>query len=411
MGSLPSDLGGVVSGLSIALVSPYDFSCPGGVTEHVTQLDRALRAIGHRTTIIAPASRTGRVRQPANLQPIGRVVSVPINGSIARVALSPGLSRQVKRILRQQEFDVLHLHEPFVPLLPVLALHHSNVANVATFHAYSGNEIGYRCGRILLRRFFSRLHARIAVSQSARDFVGRYFPSDFTVIPNGVDVERFRRALPFTDFQDGKFNVLFVGRLEQRKGFRVLLEAFARLWRERRTVRLIVVGAYSTSQRDHYQRLLGAAGIGDVVFVGYASPERLPRFFRSADVVCAPSLGGESFGIVLVEAMAAGRPLVASDIPGYREVAGDGSVGLLVPPGDAGALHAALSRLLDERNLADELGRRGEERSAEFAWPTVTRHILDLYERAVTGIRHDRNQAPVTAICRDAGDGTGDNRY
>jgi len=372
-----------VTGLKIALVSPYDFNCPGGVTEHVTQLDRALRAIGHSTTIIAPTSRRGRAGQPSNLLPIGRVVSVPVNGSVARIALSPGMSRQVKSVLRRNHFDVLHLHEPFVPMLPTVALHHSHTANVATFHAYSGNELGYRWGRYLLERLFGRLHGRIAVSRSARDFVGRHFRGEFTILPNGVDVARFRNAAPFSDFQDGKFNILFVGRLEQRKGFRVLLEAFARLSRERCTVRLIVVGAYSPAQRERYQRLLRAVAIDNVVFVGYASPERLPRFFQSADVVCVPSLGGESFGIVLVEAMAAGRALIASDIPAYREVLAESAAGVLVPPGDAQALSNALSQVAAQPGLAAELGSHGLERAQDFAWPAIARAILDVYERAI----------------------------
>ena len=389
-----------MTGLKIALISPYDFSCPGGVTEHVTQLDRALRARGHSTTIIAPTSRQGRLAQPSNLLPIGQVVSVPVNGSVARIALSPGLSRQVKAILRQNHFDVLHLHEPFVPLLPTVALHHSHSANVATFHAYSGNELGYRWGRYLLDRLFRRLHARIAVSRSARDFVGRHFRAEFTILPNGVDVGRFRNAVPFSDFQDGRFNILFVGRLEQRKGFRVLLEAFARLSRDGRAARLIVVGGYSTSQRERYQRLLRAAAIDNVVFAGYASPERLPRFFQSADVVCVPSLGGESFGIVLVEAMAAGRALVASDIPAYQEVLADSAAGVLVPRGDPDALYRALSRLTKQPALAVELGRHGVERSQDFAWSAIVESILDIYEKAVIG--YSGVEAPALATISGA---------
>lgn len=377
-------------GLRIALVSPYDFAYPGGVGEHVCQLDRALRALGHETTVIAPSSDGPSPRRVANLVVAGRVIRVPANGSVARITLSLGLSGTIKRILNESRFDVVHLHEPFIPLLPLLVLRHSHTANVATFHAFSGNELGYRHGRFLLGRYFSRLHARIAVSETARSFVARHFPAEYDVIPNGVDVERFQVSPPMADLVDGIPNILFVGRLDDRKGFRCLLHAFAILRRRGVVARLLVVGAYSSVQRRRYEEIIARSSIPDVVFVGYAPPDELPRYYRSASVLCAPSLGGESFGVILAEAMAAGTPIVASGIAGYRDVVADGGEGLLVPPGDVPALSDALGRIVADVDLGRDLGRRGQIKAPRFAWPTVVNQVLATYYAAITHVQEDK---------------------
>ncbi|MGH2461400.1 MAG: glycosyltransferase family 4 protein, partial [Chloroflexota bacterium] len=387
-----------MTGLRVALVSPYDFAYPGGVGEHVCQLDRALRALGHETTVIAPSSDGPSPRRVANLVVAGRVVRVPANGSVARITLSLGLSAAIKRILNQSGFDVIHLHEPFIPLLPLLVLRHSHTANVGTFHAFSGNELGYRHGRFLLRRYFSRLDARIAVSETARSFVARHFPADYAVIPNGVDLERFRGSAPLADLVDGIPNILFVGRLDDRKGFRGLLQAFALLRRRGVVARLLVVGAYSPVQRRHYEEVVARSNIPDVVFVGYAAPDQLPRYYRSASVLCAPSLGGESFGVVLAEAMAAGTPIVASGIAGYRDVVADGDEGLLVPPGDVAALADALGRVVGDVELGRDLGRRGQIKAPRFAWSTVVNQVLASYYGAMTHIQENNEPRRSTRV-------------
>jgi phosphatidylinositol alpha-mannosyltransferase len=368
--------------MKIVLVSPYDFAVPGGVTEHVTQLDGCLRRLGHETTILAPASRQSEFRPPPHFQAIGRVVCVPTNGSVARITLSLGMSRTVHQILGQIAPDVVHVHEPFMPLLPLVALRHSRATNVATFHAYSGNQLGYRHGRLLLHRFFTKLNVRIAVSQTARTFVERHFPAPFEVIPNGVDLARFDHATARPELLDGVPNILFVGRLDERKGFAHLVRAFARVRQRGTPARLVVVGAFTPGQAARYRRLVTTSGVPDVIFVGRVTGEELTRYYRSSDLVCVPSVGGESFGIVLLEAMAAGRPLIASDIPGYRELIDDGVQGLLVPPGDAEALAVALGRLLADRALRDHLGTAGRAKAERFAWPRVAAQIVRCYNRA-----------------------------
>lgn len=389
---------GRVSGLSIALVLPYDVAFPGGVTEHVVQLERALRQHGHRTTVIAPVSARPGFCPPPNLVPVGGVVRVPTNGSVARITLSLGLSGTVARVLRAGRFDVVHLHEPFMPLLPFWVLRHSAATNVATFHAFAGNGLGYRHARPLLRRFFARLHGRIAVSESARSYVAQHFPAAYRVIPNGVDLERFESAAPVAGVGDGPPTVLFVGRLDERKGIRVLLRAFARLQRTGIAARLIVVGAYEAAERRRFERLAATLAVSNVVFAGWASPEELPRYYRTADVVCAPSTGGESFGIVLLEAMAAGKPIVASGIPGYREVLDHGVQGWLVPPADAEALADALQGLLVDPDLRLALGRRGQEKAARYAWPLVAERIESCYDEAMRAM-----QQPAARVSPEGG--------
>lgn len=378
--------------MNIVLVSPYDFATPGGVTEHVTQLDRALRFAGHSTTIIAPRSIRPGFTPPDHLISAGQVISVPTNGSVARISLSLGLGGVVKRVLADIQPDIVHVHEPFMPLLPFFVLRQSFATNVATFHAYSGNELGYHYGRGLIEHYFSRIDGRIAVSPAARSFISRHFPGNYTVIPNGVDVERFQNAEPFSELRDGYLNLLFVGRLDERKGFNILLRAFAQLRRRRSAIRLIVVGAYDAGQAARHKARLAGAGVPDVLFVGYATPRELARYYASCDIVCAPSLGGESFGIVLLEGMAAGKPIVASRIPGYRDVVDDGVDGLLVQPGDVHALDVALDAMIGDREWREALGRRGRSKAWEYSWDLIADRVAGYYEDTLGHRRLVRNQ-------------------
>lgn len=377
--------------MKIALVSPYDYPYPGGVTNHISHLDEEFTRLGHAVTILAPSSLDEEALRAHRVVKLGSVLPVPANGSEARITLSLRLSGKVKRLLDAERFDVIHLHEPLMPALPITVLRHSQTVNVGTFHSSWDGRVARLYGNPLLRRFDRRLHARIAVSPRARDFVAQHFPGRYELIPNGIDPEKFGAAArPFEHLRDGKVNILFVGRLEQRKGFGYLLRAFARVKPERAGLRLVVVGAYGESARRRYESIARSRGLADVVFVGPVSSGDLPRYYRSCDVFCAPSTGGESQGIVLLEAMASGKPIVASDIAGYRGVMRHGVEGIFVPPKDPEALAAALLRLIDEPDLRERLGAAGVERARDFAWDKVARRVIELYETTASAFRPRR---------------------
>ena len=375
--------------MKIGFVAPYDWAVPGGVKHHIEALDQEFRAGGHEVKIIAASARGKRAQEerPANLIEIeGPVVPLPTSGSEARVVLSSRPSHRVKAILSQEHFDIIHLHEPLMPVICPLALYHSKVHPqtlvLGTFHAYREKNAGYKYGGRIFRRWLGRLDGRIVVSEAAKGYITRYFPGDYRVISNGVDLSRFGDSslAPVPEFADGRPNILFVGRLEKRKGFIHLLRAFAGVQAKMPEARLIVAGAFNDKQVEPFAREVEANGLQEVRFVSWPSNDMLARFYRTADVVCAPSTGFESFGLVLVEAMAAGRPVVTSDIPGYREVVRNEVEGLLVPPGDEDGLASALLRVLADKELQERMGQSGRKRAASFAWNRVAAEVLAYYD-------------------------------
>jgi len=364
--------------MKIALVSPYDYPYPGGVTEHIYHLSQEFTRRGHTVKIIAPSS-TDQDQLDENVYRIGGIVPVPVSGSIARITLSPRAYRWIKQILQKEQFDIIHLHEPLMPVICLVTLRHSKSVNIGTFHAYRESNFAYLAGKPVLKIFINKLHGRIAVSQPARDLVARYFPGEYKIIPNGIDAETFggEHVQPLPEYSDGKTNVLFVGRLEKRKGLRYLLAAWPAITSQYPDTRLIVVG-----EGDLRQELAAFAEerrLRNVVFVGYVPNNQLPRYYRTAHIFCAPSTGFESQGIVLLEAMAAGRPIVASDIAGYRTVITNGQEGLLVPPADEAALAAAITRLLSDEELRQRLGQAGRVTAQRYSWDRVASQVLNYY--------------------------------
>jgi phosphatidylinositol alpha-mannosyltransferase len=368
--------------MKICLVSPYDFVHPGGVTEHVRHLSQKLRERGHDVMVLAPSSRVGDDHGIPGYVRIGRSVAVRSNGSVARIGLSFHLVRRIRALLNETPFDVVHYHEPLVPALPITVLRFHHGANVGTFHAMARRNLGYYYGRPFLKRYFNRLHGLIAVSAPARDFVARYFEGDYRIVPNGIDSVRFHPDLVPVDSarSDGWLTILFVGRLESRKGFPTLLEAYGALRRDRSNVRLVVVG--DGPMRWGYERQAEAMGIPDVEFCGHVSAELIPRYYASADVFCAPATGGESFGIVLLEAMASGVPVVASSIPGFSQVVTPGQDGLLAPPKQPHAWTEALHNLLDDAQLRRTMGQNGVRNAQRYDWGRVVDTVLDVYGEA-----------------------------
>ena len=380
--------------MRILQVSPYDFPYPGGVTEHVMALDREFRAMGHEVAIMAPSSVEDPENALPNFFPVGRrIVQLPINQSTARLTLSPTLLPQVRRVLDEHEFDVIHLQEPLVPALPLTVLRHSRVLNVGTFHAARKSAFVYHTTRPLIRRLQSKIDGKIAVSQAARELVYRSYKGEYRIIPNGIDVDFYGQdAEPFPQLSDGMLNVLFVGRLDKRKGLAVLLRAMELVQQLQPRTRLVLVGAFSPGQQRAYQRQVDHLGLQNVVFAGYVSQDDKLRYLRSAHIFCSPALGGESQGVVLLEAMAASLPIVASDIPGYRALLLDGEGALLVPPKDHIALARTLIRLIRNESKRSQLASFGRQRSQAFAWPKIASRVLAYYEELLnereTGGQH-----------------------
>jgi len=372
--------------MKIALVSPYDFAYPGGVANHISSLEHYFTRMGHEVRIIAPASSTVSTFGDRFI-PVGTPRPVPSSGSIARITISPWLSSRIKAVLDEEKFDIIHLHEPLLPMLCTTVLRLSHTANVGTFHASGARpwyEFGTPLGKLFLKKWFRKLDGKIAVSKPAMEYISKYFPGYYNIIPNGVDVNHFSpNVSPIDDFGDGKLNILFVGRLEKRKGADYLLDAYKRVKGEIPNSRLIIVGP-GTRLRKKYERQVTQNGLDDVVFAGYVSYDELPRYYKTADIVCSPATGRESFGIVLLEAMAVGKPVVASNIEGYASVVTHGVDGLLVPPKDGEMLAQALISLVTDKSLRQQMGAKGRLKASDYSWEHVAQKILDYYVRVLS---------------------------
>ena len=353
--------------MNIGMVSPYSWDFPGGVNKHVEQLSGRLRRRGHRVTVVAPGGSDGEGFRSA-----GGSFAVSANRSVANICFGPRVAAKMRRLLREEEFDLLHLHEPLVPSSSMLALIYSRCARLATFHAArEGGSLGYRLARPLLGPLARRIEVRAVVSPAALDLVERYFPGDYRTLPNGVDTDMFRPEGPVLEgLGDGHFDLIFVGRAEPRKGLDVLLEAVPRVREVHPEVRLLVVGAEGEEREG-------------VVRLGRLADDLIPAAYRSAGIMISPALGWESFGIVLVEAMACGLPVVASDIPGYRCVVEDGVQGTLVSPGDPGALAAALLELIEDGGKRKAMAEAAVARAETYSWDRLVVEVEEAYGEAM----------------------------
>jgi phosphatidylinositol alpha-mannosyltransferase len=367
--------------VKILLVCPYDWEAPGGVQVHVRQLAAELRARGHRTAILAPGSRPAG---DAGVRIVGRPVRVPYRGTVAPISFSPGSWRRIRSAMRSFDPDVIHAHEPLTPSTSMLAVLAASVPVVATFHASLDRSRLMELAEPALRQVSGRIDAGIAVSDAAATFLRRVMRVPLEVVPNGVDVGAFAHpGRPVEGLPAGP-KILWVNRLDPQKGFEIMLRAFEQLAGEVGEAHLLVAG-------DGRDRVLLRSLPGDlrsrILRLGTVPHGELPRYHAAADVFVAPATGQESFGIVLVEAMAAGVPVVASDIAGYREVVRDGVDGLLVSPGDPNALAAAIRRVLSEPELATTLRDAGRSRAEAFSWQAVAPRLEAIYDRVLGGTR------------------------
>ncbi|MEE9196888.1 MAG: glycosyltransferase family 4 protein [bacterium] len=381
--------------MKIALVSPYDWAVPGGVNSHLTQLAKQFIRAGHTVRIVAPSSRRGS-HDCDYLTVVGEnTFGFPASGSIANVCLSFNLGPRVKRLLVREGFDLVHLHEPFMPLLPFQFIRYPRAATVATFHATrEGGSRLYAYSRFILKPWWPNIDGRTAVSRVALRMIGRYFPGRYRIIPNGIDYPFFAAEVPpIPHFMDHKRNILFLGRQEKRKGLPYLLEAYAQLKREMPDIRLIVVGP-DGGMRAACLRYVEHHQLQDVHFTGLVPAEELPRYYKTADVFCAPNTGQESFGIVLLEAMAAGTPVVASHIEGFAGLLANGEDGLLAPPRDSQGLCSALKRLLSDDAMREEMGRQASRTAQRYSWDRVSTQVLDYYEETIAAHNQGHGATP-----------------
>ncbi len=362
--------------MKIGIVTPYAYPMPGGVNDHVGSLYRVLSARGHDVRIITSSHGLQKASE-GDIIRVGKGFSVPFNGSMGTITLSPTYLRQVRTILEHERFDVLHYHEPFVPFLSLVTLTLSTSVNIGTFHAFGGLSISYEFGKRMLGHYAAKLHGRIAVSPAARHFISRYFPGEYKIVPNGVEPARYQRAVPIARYRDGVLNILFVGRMEPRKGLIHLLRAFRKLQLEGVHARLLIVGS-GPGDREARRYVL-TRQLENVEFLGRVSESQKAQLFKTADIYVSPATGRESFGIVLLEAMSAGAPIICSDIHGYRGVVRRERDGILVEPGSADALAAAIRRLADDPELRAKLSRAGEERAQLFTWERVGLAVEEYY--------------------------------
>jgi phosphatidylinositol alpha-mannosyltransferase len=369
--------------MRIGLVSPYDFASPGGVNDHVRHLARQLRSLGHETRIFAPSSRSDIDFDTANFYRIGTPIAIPANESVARITLSFHLANRVAAIIEEEAFDVLHFHEPLMPALPMTMLKMSTTANVGTFHAFARSNVGYYYGRPLLQPYLAHLHRAIAVSEPARAFVNRYFPGhQMRVIPNGIDLDVYKPGVPpIRHLRDEKINILFVGRLEKRKGLGDLLRAYRFIQTRVPHTRLIIVG--DGPLRGTIESYIARHRLPNVIMAGYVPDSVKPRYFGSADIFCAPATGAESFGIVLLEALASGLPVVATEVPGYMSVLEPGRDSMTVQPRNWRELGASLVILARDADLRMRLGDYAHEKARRYSWESVTADILHIYHEAL----------------------------
>jgi phosphatidyl-myo-inositol alpha-mannosyltransferase len=361
--------------MRIGMVCPYSFDVPGGVQSHVLQLAEVMQARGHRVSVLAPSSP--HVALPEYVVSAGRAVPIPYNGSVARLQFSPAVHGKVKRWLADGDFDVLHLHEPNAPSLSMWALRMAEGPIVATFHTSTTKSLTLTVFQGLLRPWHEKIVGRIAVSDLARRWQMEALGSDAVEIPNGVDVASFASALRLDGYPRPGKTVLFMGRYDEpRKGMAVLIDALPSLVERFPGMQLLIVG------RGDEDELRGKAGdlAGHVRFLGQVDDAAKASALRSADVYCAPNTGGESFGIVLVEAMAAGTPVVASDLHAFRRVLLDGEAGRLVPVGDSAALAAALIAVLENDVMAERYTAAGADAVRRYDWSVVANQIMRVYE-------------------------------
>jgi phosphatidyl-myo-inositol alpha-mannosyltransferase len=372
--------------MKIAFISTYDFAIPGGVKNHICHLANELTNLGNSVYIIAPSSSISITSTVPNFIQVTHFPSAERTGFIPpHILLNPSTIKRLQRVLNSERFDLVHVHEPLIPPLCLSTLFHKKTPLFATFHTYyeKGQPL-YRLFRPILNSWLNRLQGRIAVSIPAKTYIEQYFPYDYKIIPNGINLDKFSLpSSPLPYLEPDYFNLLFVGHAQfKRKGLIYLLEAYRTLKKEYPQLRLIVTGtkwagATPPVALDHIDAQ-------DVMYLGTVSDEDLIRLYQTVDIFCAPSIGNESFGIVLIEAMAAGVPIVTTKIDGYMSVVTDNHDAVLVPPKDSNALARAIKQLIDNPELRQRLSTQGKITVQRYDWKNLAKEVMTYYDEKLT---------------------------
>jgi phosphatidylinositol alpha-mannosyltransferase len=364
--------------MRVGLVCPYSFDIPGGVQGHVADLAQTLIGLGHHVSVLAPGDDDGDF--PDFVVPAGRSVGIPYNGSVARLSFGPVSYTRVRRWMKSGNFDVLHLHEPVAPSLSMLALMVADGPIVATFHTANPRSRMLATFQGMLQPFLEKITGRIAVSELARQVQVEHLGGSAVVIPNGVDVALYAEADPLPGYPRTGGTIGFIGRFEEpRKGMAILLEALRLLAVDRPDLQLLVAGS-----GDEEELLEQAGDFADRVHpLGLISTQDKASLLHSVDIYCAPNTGGESFGMILTEAMSAGCPVVASDLDAFSRVLDGGTAGVLSPVADAPALADAIDRLLDDPSKRTKMVAQAKKAVAGYDWPVVAARIVKVYETVI----------------------------
>jgi phosphatidylinositol alpha-mannosyltransferase len=367
--------------MKVGLVCPYSWDVPGGVQEHIRDLAEALMDLGHEVSVISPAEEDELL--PDYVVPAGRAVAVPYNGSVTRIAFGPLSANRVRRWIKDGDFDLLHVHEPAAPSLSLLACWIADGPIVATMHGANPRSRILHAVEPILQSALEKINARIAVSEAARTTLVEHLGGDAVLIPNGVSVRKYEKADPLAGWPGEGGAIGFLGRMDEpRKGLPVLLRAFETLGRERPGLRLLLAGR---GDEQEVAARVSAPLRDRVVLLGQVSDADKIRVYHSVDVFCAPNTGGESFGMVLTEAMAAGAPVVASDLDAFRVVLRGGAAGELFVNGDSADLARAAGRLLDDPGRRATLSAAASAAVRAYDWPVIARDVLQVYETVLPG--------------------------
>jgi len=380
--------------MKIGIVTEYYYPSLGGVQEHVHHFAVEAMALGHQVRVITSKVRylfeDKRATGGVPVIRVGHSVPFYSNGSVARVTIAPRLGAKLEAIFEREKFDVVHIHAPLTPTLPILSLTRSKTVTVGTFHTNFKGSALLTLFNKACQGYLDRLDGRIAVSKTAAGALNRYFKTDFTVIPNGIDTAKFSPAIPrLPAFNDGRFNLLWIGRMEPRNGLDRMIRAFSLVIAAGRDMRLIVIG--DGPLRKVYEQLIPGDLKRHVHFTGPVNAGR-PALYASADVLCAPTTIS-SFGITLLEGMATGIPIIASDIDGFRDVMTDGREGMLIDTANPVSFRDAILRLANDRALGREYGARGRATAEDYSWPRVVAAVIDHYQEAIA-----RHRVRVTGL-------------